>query len=160
RPSLMSDDFNQRVDGIERTALVDPDDARKQLRVLLFEEGRSGETGSVGDALAILAQHNAQYRDLTSAILRFLAIPGLSPETNPKNQIGRSVVALATGSHPDLCSFLGVSLSLQTFENYNILRGTHDRVCALLAPLQMGSTNLDLFLAARHPILQSLNHSA
>jgi hypothetical protein len=70
------------------------------------------------------------------------------------------VVDLAIGSLPELCNFLGVSSSLQTFENYSTLRGAHDRICSLLTPLEKDSTTLELFLAARHPIIQSLNHSA
>jgi hypothetical protein len=136
------------------------DAARKQLRVLLFAKGDSGETGTVGEALSILAQHNTAHRYLTPVILRFLALPGLIPESNPTNQIARSVVELAMGSLPDLCDFLRVPSSAQTFEKYAVLRGAHDRIRSLLAPLQKGSTTLELFLADRHPVMECLHHSA
>jgi hypothetical protein len=154
------DHLAQQIDAIESCASIDVEAARKQLRLLLFAEGKSGETGSIGDALSILAQRNTEYRHLAPAILRFLPLRGLVPESNPSNQIARSVVSLATGSLPQLCDFLGVSSSLQTFENYGILRGAHDRICSLLAPLQKDPTSLELFLAARHPVIECLHHSA
>jgi AAA+ ATPase superfamily predicted ATPase len=154
------DDFGQQIDAIERFAATDIDAARKQLRLLLFAKGSGGETGTVGEALSILAQHNAAYRYLTPVILRFLVVPGVIPESNPSNQIARSVVELAVGSLPDLCDFLRVASSAQTFEKYAILRGAHDRICSLLAPLQKDSTTLELFLANRHPVMECLHHSA
>jgi hypothetical protein len=69
----VSDRIGQEIDAIENIAFVDPDAARKQLRLLLFAEGKSGETGSTGDALSILARRNAEHRDLAPVILRFLA---------------------------------------------------------------------------------------
>lgn len=152
--------FHQQIDQLEICMSIDIEAARKQLRVLLFEEGKSGETGTIGDALSILAQRNTEYRHLAPVILRCLPVSGLIPENNPTNQIARSIVRLAMGSLPRLCEFLRVSSTLQTFESYTILRGAHDRICSLLSPLQNGPTSLDQFLAARHSVVECLHHSA
>jgi hypothetical protein len=148
------------IDAVEATVSIDLDHARKQLRLLLFAESDPDRTGTTGDALCLLAERSTEYRHLTPAILRFLPVQGLIPESNPNNQIARSVVALASGSLPELCEFLGVSPLQQTFQNYSILRGAHDRICSLLAPLENTPTTLELLLQARHPVIECLNHSA
>jgi hypothetical protein len=78
--------FHHQIDQLEICLSMDIEAARKQLRVLLFAEGKSGETGTMGDALSILAQRNTEYRHLVPVILRCLPAPGLIPENNPTNQ--------------------------------------------------------------------------
>lgn len=156
----MEDHLSEQIDAIELLASDNVDEARKHLRLFLFAQGQHGETGTIGDALRILAERHTEYRQLAPVILRFLAVPGLIPENNPSNQIARSLVSLATGSLPELCDFLGASAAQQSFEAYNILKGAHDRICAYLAPLQKDTTTVELLLTARHPVIECLNHFA
>jgi hypothetical protein len=153
------------LDEIERTINQsdDPDrleSARKLLRTFLFKQSNSPEHGSLGDALAILAHNPTQYPVAAAVILRFLAESGVVPASNAANQIERSVVSLALGSLPELSDYLGVNPTAQTFQNFILLRGTHERICGTLVRLEKGPSSLELFLATRHPIIQALNHSA
>ena len=141
----------KQIDSIER-CIADDQAAREQLRALLFSLSKNDKVGSLADALRLLANHKAEHRLLAPVILRFLPIPGLIPESTPANQIARSVVNIVTGSLPELCQFLGVQPQSQTFENFAILRGAHDRICYLLTPLQRPPTTLQLFLEARQPV--------
>jgi hypothetical protein len=155
-----SDAVAQGIDRIEAIQSNDIEAARKSFRLLLFNSANSDEKGSIGDALALLVENKTLYRDLAAIVLRCLAIRNLVPENNPNNQIARSVVQLVSGSLPDLCEFVGLSQKLQTYESFAILQGTHARICALLTPLQLQQTTPELFLATRHPTIQSLHHSA
>jgi hypothetical protein len=135
----------ETIDEVERLYPTDIVAARKLLRSHLFQESQSDEKGSFGDALAILARSKTEHRDLAAAVIRFLALPDLLPEPNAANRIARSVVEIATGSLPDLCDFLGISSSSQTYENFAILKGAHERISSLLAPLTRGKSSLESF---------------
>ena len=134
--------------------------ARKALRILLFAQANSEPQGSIGDALTLLAEKSTQIPAVAAIILRFLAVPNLIPESIPQNQIARNILEIVRGSLPQLAEFLGASSSLQTHENYAVLKGAHERICALLTPLQKSSTTIEIFLTNRHPVIQALNHSA
>jgi hypothetical protein len=158
---LETNSVAQTIDQIERLQSEDDlDAARKLLRTFLFNQADAAEHGSFGEALAKLAENKTQHSVAAAIVLRFLPVQTLIPESNVANQINRSVVEIVTGSLPELARFLGVTDSVQTFENFDILRGAHQRICALLAPLLHGPTTLELFLGARHEVVQALNHSA
>jgi hypothetical protein len=147
------------IDQVEGLQSEDVQAARKLLRSFLLQKAHDDDK-SFGDALAGLSEASTEQRDLAPAIIRFLAVPQLIPEANESNHIARSVVEISLGSLPELCEFLGLSAAFQTYENFEILKGAHDRICALLSPLKRGSTTPEIFLGARHPIVQCLNHSA
>jgi hypothetical protein len=148
------------IDEIERLCSSDVDAAKKLLRKFLLDQGSGEEGKSIGDALSSLARNSTEHRELAAALIRFLNIPGLIPEPNANNQIARSIVEIAKGSLPNLCEFLRMSGGAQTFQNFATLKGAHERICSILSPLQREETSLDIFLAARHPVVQCLNHSA
>jgi AAA+ ATPase superfamily predicted ATPase len=148
------------IDQIERLLHEDVAGATKLVRSVLFEEGGSEDRGSFGDALAILAKTSTQHRNLAPLIIRVLAAPNVIPAPNANNQIARNVVELAMASLPELCAFLGLSSGAQTYQNFDILKGTHERICSLLSPMKREKSSLEIFLTARHPIAQCLHHSA
>ena len=150
----------QIIDQVEALQFDDVEAARKILRLFLLRDVGGGEKGSFGDALASLSVSRTEHRELACVIVRCLAISHLIPEANESNHIARNVVEISLGSLPDLCDFLGLSAAYQTYENFEILRGAHARICSILAPLKKEKTTLELFLASRHPIVQCLNYSA
>ena len=150
----------QIIDEVERLYSDNIDAAKKLLREFLLEQSGREEGKSIGDALSTLMRTPTEHRELVAALIRFLNIPTLIPESNANNQIARSIVEVALGSQSDLCAYLGVSRSAQTYQNFAILRRAHERVCSLLSPLKCEQSSLEVFLTARHPIIQCLNHSA
>jgi hypothetical protein len=138
----------QIIDEIELLLPGDVEAAKRTLRKFLLQQSNSEEKGSIGDALLRLAKAPTERRELAAAIIRFLAAPDLIPEPNANNQIARSIVEIATGSLSDLSTFLGITTGAQTFQNFAILKGAHERICSLLAPLKREQSSLEVFLTA------------
>jgi hypothetical protein len=130
------------IDQIEMLCTGDIEAGRNLLREFLLEYSGDEESKSIGDALSNLAKTPTEHRDLAAALIRFLDISALLPEPNANNQIARSIVEIATGSLPNLCSFLRMAGNAQTYQNFVILRGAHQRICTILTPLRAdpGST--------------------
>ena len=148
------------IDEIERLQPNDVEAARKRFRAFLNEDLRSPDQLTIGEALAAFALRKIQHPAIAAMCLRFLAVPGLFPEPNSVNQIERNIVEIVVSSLPDLANFLNIPAGSQTYERFAVIRGTHERISGLLTPLRKDATSVELFLSARHPIFQCLNHSA
>jgi len=135
-------------------------EARNSLRHWLFEKaGDLASTGSIGDALALIARDAHPDRTAALVVVRLLAIQGLIPEPNSANHIVRSVVAIVEAALPDLVAFLKFNPRSQNYEKYGQISLTHQKVGQLLNPVADRFGDLEALLAARKEIIGALNHS-
>jgi hypothetical protein len=136
----------------------DTETARARLREMLFILGGL-DSGSIGDALAHLAQEPIKHRAAAIVLLRCIPVQGLLPEANSINRIIRSTVELCDGALPGIASFLKISIRAQNIDKFLLYEGFHARVVELLSPLQVPYGDLSALLTSRKDILGCLNHS-
>ncbi|AZV39040.1 phosphoribosyltransferase-like protein [Komagataeibacter xylinus] len=132
-------------------------EARAALRALLFGLADAPISGSVADAVHLLADYSRPPPSAASVVLRAIAHGHLLPH-NEANQLARDVVTLVEKALPRLSNFFKLNQSRQTYEKYEILLGVKSWVDDCLAPLRGPYTTLDSLLAARSSILSSLSH--
>ena len=125
---------------------------------MLKQAGENDSDASVGDALVLLARRATRNRTAAVVLLRCLAVPGLVPEPNSTNQIGRLAVEICESAAPQIMSFLKVDKKLQTYEKFEILRGCHSQIAAILKPLSERYGDLSAVISARKEIMGALNH--
>jgi hypothetical protein len=135
----------------------DEDGARASLRKLLFACSCGPLKGSIGDAVAALAEMSHPPSEAASVLLRAIALPSLL-QANAANQLARNTVRLAEKALPGLVNLLGVQGDRQTYANYEVLCGAKQWVDGRLAPLIVPFTTLDSLIAARKTIMSSLAH--
>lgn len=134
-------------------------EAREELRCLLLAHCTVEPADrSIGAALQAVVNEGGQKVNETCCVLRFLAVPGLVPESNTSNQIARCVLTLVQKFQPTLWRFLELDDKKQTFEQYDILCSVHERICALLAPLKVPMEDIDGLIASRQSVLSALNN--
>jgi hypothetical protein len=93
------------------------ENGRDRFREMLLQM-TSLESGSIGDALAVLAKHPLTHRAGAILLLRCLAIRGLLPEPNSTNQLVRSTVELCDGAIPEIVSFLKINARDQNIDKF------------------------------------------
>jgi ATPase domain predominantly from Archaea len=59
---------------------------------------------------------------------------------------------------PDICDFLGVKQSKQTYQKFATIVAGHHRIADILSPLRVEYVGLDSLLSGRKAILSALNH--
>ncbi|RWJ05665.1 ATP-binding protein [Mesorhizobium sp.] len=131
--------------------------ARAALRNLLFGLADSPLSGSLGDAVEILASRTQPSPIAASAVLRALAADGLVQD-NAANHLARNIVFVVENGLPGLSDFLGLRQKNQTYEKLELLRGAMTWVESQLAPLRVSYTTLGSMLEARKAVLSALSH--
>lgn len=147
----LNDFENRMLDG------ADASDARAALRSLLFAFAEAPVEGSVGDAVAMLADMPNPPAGAGTVVLRAIAEDRFVKD-NAANNLSRNVVALVEKTLPGLWSFLGLQPKAQTFENFEKLRGAMTWVESQLVPLSVPYKTLESLLAARKDIQKGLAH--
>lgn len=122
---------------------------------LLVDNDREG---SIGDALFRLSSERPPPDHLPQLLLRWLAVDGLLPEPNAKNQLERHITGICEAGAADLCAFVGVKPKSQTYEKFELLKTTHGTVTRILNPLAAPYGDLPALVRARKVILGCLNH--
>ncbi|OXT01963.1 hypothetical protein B7H23_03225 [Notoacmeibacter marinus] len=149
--NALNDFENRMLDGSDNTI------ARTALRRLLFGLAGSSMSGSLGDAVEILAsQHNAS-PVASTVVLRALAVDGLVQD-NLENNLARNIVSLVERGLPGFTDFLGMGKKKQTFEKLDLLRGAMAWVNTQLAPFRVSYTTLTSMIEAKKKILGALSH--
>jgi hypothetical protein len=134
-------------------------EARTALRTWLIHEARIEAAGtSIGDAISQINPDPAQGATAAKVLTRCLAVPHLLPAANETNQLERRIVTLFEGALPDIADFIGFKTVKQTFEKFNLISGTHRRVCDILNPLSAKYVGLDSLISARSSVLSAMNH--
>jgi hypothetical protein len=133
--------------------------ARVALRTYLWRKANLSPTGSIPDAVEVLAKANHHSRDTASVLLRALSVQNLLPGGAPGSHSDRSIAQIVESALPKLCEFLGVDPKDQTFVKIRKLAAAHARVREILAPLTFKAGSLEGIVAARQPITAALNHS-
>ncbi|WP_294266328.1 ATP-binding protein [uncultured Sphingomonas sp.] len=133
------------------------DEARGELRHLLFGLADSPIEGSVGDAVRLLAGMTHPPVKAAALVLRSLGENDLL-QVNAANQLARYSVELAEKALPGFTNMLGVKGGSQNFEKFNVLCGSKNWVEAKLAPLVVPYATFESLLAARKQILAPLAH--
>ena len=105
-----------------------------------------------------LVQAGDENHTAAVVLLRCLAVPGLVPEPNYTNQIGRLAVEVCESPAPQIVSFLKLDKKLQTYEKFEILRSCHLRIVTILKPLSERYRNISSAVSARKEIMGALNH--
>jgi hypothetical protein len=149
--NAVNDFENRLLEGSDATT------ARAALRNLLFRLADSPQSGSLGDAVEIIASRAQPSPTAASAILRALAADGLVQD-NAANHLARNIVFVVENGLPGLSDFLGLRQKNQTYEKLELLRGASNWVESQLAPLRVSYTTLDSMLEARKAVLSSLSH--
>jgi hypothetical protein len=151
-----------KIQAVERLiADRDVDAARSALRTYLYAQLPDHQpTGSIAEAISILAKDGAPHPQTAAYLLRCLAVPDLLPPSNPSNLLAPNLVTLAERALPGLCRFLELANKRQTHEKTLLLAGAHLRVCQILSPLHELPADLDTSVASKQRVLHALNHSA
>lgn len=139
---------------------ADLENGRAVLRKWLIKKSGVSLAGkSTADAIASINPNPKAGGDPAKVLLRCLAVPGLVPPWNPANQLARHLVTLCEGALPDLCDFLRLDSSRQTYEKFSVLSHAHERIADLLSPLRAQYLGMESFLSSRKAIIPALNHS-
>lgn len=155
---MNDDDFQNALGQFEAAVFVkNYDEARGELRRLLFNLIGAPSEGSVGDAVRLLASMAKPPIRAAALVLRALGEEELL-QNNSSNQIARYAVELGEKALPGLASILGVRSGSQTFEKFEVFKGTKAWVEAKLAPLIIPFATFESLLAARKQILSPLSH--
>ena len=133
--------------------------ARSILRTFLWKEAGVEESGSIVEAVELLAKKGSRNPDVAAILLRILAIPHLLPAGGPGSQLDRSIVSIVELGLPKICELIGINPKSQTFEKFHKLAGAHARICELLSPLAFETGSLEGLVSAKPPITAALNHS-
>jgi hypothetical protein len=149
----------QAINEFERRLISGNDmaEGRLALRHYLFGLADTPVSGSVGDAVAILASLAHPPASAAAVVLRAIAHSELVRD-NIGNNLNRHVVELAEKALPGLCSLLGVEPKSQTYEKFELLRGALPWVERQLILLKTPYTTTDSLLAARGPLFAALAH--
>ena len=152
-------ELQEALNKFERCVLTDGPiaESREALRYYLYALAGTPVSGSTSEAVALLASSPCPSAAGAAVILRAIAHAELVRD-NSNNQLNRHVVELAEKSLPNLCTLLGVQPKSQTFEKFEILRGTYDWIGRRLAPLRTHYTTIDSMLAAKAALLSALGH--
>jgi hypothetical protein len=139
---------------------ADQVESRKILRNWLFHKlGESANGRTIADALHELNRTSSADHEIAVVLIRCVAVHGLLPEPNSRNQITRLVTEICELNAPELCKFLDIQPSSQNFEKYAAIEKGHAAICHLLTSLVDRHGDLQSLVAARKPVLGALNHS-
>lgn len=131
--------------------------ARSALRSLLCGYANIPVSGSVANAVKLLADCPQPPSGSASVMLRAIALDGFIAD-NASNNLSRHVVVLVEKGLPSLSSFFKLHEKNQTYEKFELLEGVKTWVDGKLKPLVVPYTTLASLLAARKSIASSLSH--
>ncbi|KZK84862.1 Archaeal ATPase [Pseudovibrio sp. Ad13] len=131
--------------------------ARTALRTLLFNLAETPCSGSVADAVRLLANENHPPASAAAIVLRAVAVDDFL-QSNQSNQLSRNVVTLVEKGLPGLSNFFKLGDVKQTYEKFEILVGVKAWVDEKLGALIVSYTSLASLIEGRKSILSSLAH--
>jgi hypothetical protein len=105
----------------------DHEEARQALRRFLFAARSLPCEGSLGDAIASVAEHPSDQGMAAALVLRALSVPGVI-RTNTANNIARFAVELIEGAMPDLPDLVGLLPKMQNFQKFAALERVHGAI--------------------------------